>query len=65
MKLTNEEKVILRRIVYANNLTDEATEVTKKNFIKAMRKYSDDFQLVVLFACIGAIVIFLALYGLI
>ena len=65
MKLTNEEKVILRRIVYTNNLTDEATEMTKKNFINAMKKHSEDFQLVILFICIGAIVIFFALCGLI
>jgi hypothetical protein len=63
MKLTNEEKIILRRIVYTNNLTDEATEMSKKNFIKAMREHGDSFSTIVLFVLIGAGVVIMALWG--
>jgi F0F1-type ATP synthase assembly protein I len=65
MKLTNEEKTILRRIVYTNNLTDEASEMNKKNFIKAMKKHSEDFSAIVLFILIGAGVVMLAIAGII
>jgi hypothetical protein len=55
----------IQRIYHISLLNDESQEHDRKNFLEAMKKHSEDFTAIVLVLVLSAIMIMLALMGLV